>query len=210
MYIINKDYFQDERLIANLNGTNGDVLIRLEKLIDRVCRKTLRDALGILEFTELNGFILPNGNLNPAAPVKWQNFVNGKTYTDGRYWIGLIQTYGTAKESLLADLVYSKWLQMEQTKQSGVGEAVVLPKNAIVVDAKPKIVNYYNKFVEAHQGYVCPEHIGRTMLYNGVPFTDWLGTNYENAKQMTLVDYLREEFPNVEPIMYEFKDRFFN
>ncbi len=201
MYVINtEDYFKNERYIAGLNEPKSDARRRLEALIDVEVRSYLLENLGKVEFDALNGFILPDGTLNPSAPQKWKDLVNGKTYSDGMYWKGLIEVYGSVKDSYLADLIFSKFIEQNQSKQAGVGgEQITMAKNSVLVDVLPKVVNYFNKFVLAHQGDFCTSgYLGqpRRAIINGIEFTDYYTGGTQSIDKMSFVDYLQKEFPD--------------
>lgn len=93
--------------------------------------------------------------LNPSAPQKWKDLVDGKTYqVDGKNyrWRGLIFQQGVKKVSLLAEFVYSQWVTTQNSVMTGLGNVVVEGVNTKNVSIVDNYVQSYNSFVEMYQG----------------------------------------------------------
>lgn len=157
MYIINDTYFQSpKREIPNLDEADSKSFAELERLIDEECRLFMYNFLTVDEVTEFESYLV-NGifpKVTTSIPQKWIDLVNGTTYAINGVdlvWNGLIYSLGTSKQSLLADYVYSIWLETQASYMTGVGDAKGNPKGANLVNPTQRIVNVWNEFVKQYQ-----------------------------------------------------------
>lgn len=157
MYIINDTYFQaPKREIPNLDEADSKAFAELEKLVDYYGRLFMSYILTPDELTEFNTFLV-NGifpSITMGIPQKWIDLVNGVTYESNDVdlvWNGLIYSKGTYKGSVIADYVYSYWLESQVSYMTGVGDAKGQPKGAILVNPTQRYVNAWNEFVEQYQ-----------------------------------------------------------
>ena len=113
MKIIDLSYFVNEREIPNLsdNATLVSNNAKLEQLVDKYEFEFIFMALG---FTLGNEFI--EALELESLPEKWEKFLNG----DGT-WKGLKKTYGTYKNSLIADYVYCSWMYDNEVDATAKG-----------------------------------------------------------------------------------------
>lgn len=168
MYIIDDTYFQaPKREIPNLDEADSRAFAELERIIDEKCRLLLLDFLTVDQFQELDSYLVdgifpedaqPDPLLPDYVPQKWIDLVNGVTYMVNDIsliWNGLIYSKGTYKGSLLADYVYSFWLESQVSYMTGVGDAKGNPKGAILVNPTQRYVNIWNEFVKGYQSDVC-------------------------------------------------------
>lgn len=161
MYIINDTYFQaPKREIPNLDEADSKAFAELERLIDEKCRLFMYYFLTPDEVTEFDSYLVDGifPTVTTGIPQKWIDLVNGTTYESNGVnlvWGGLIQEKGTSKNSLLADFVYSEWLENQASYMTGVGDAKGNPKGASNVNPTQRIVNVWNKFVEKYQDTSC-------------------------------------------------------
>jgi len=164
MYIINDTYFQSpKREIPNLDEADSKTFVELGRLIDEECRLFMYNFLTVDEVTDFESYLedgifpieaQPNPLLPDYVPQKWIDLVNGTTYTINGVdlvWNGLIYSLGTSKQSLLADYVYSIWLETQSSYMTGVGDAKGNPKGANLVNPTQRIVNVWNEFVKQYQ-----------------------------------------------------------
>lgn len=187
MYIIDASYFQEDKVIPNANELNSNSVEVLNRLIDGKVRLFLKEILGFELFNDLDSNI-SNGVLNQNAPDKWNNLVNGYTYTkDGKTcrWQGLIYSDGTTNNSMLADLVYYYWLELNATSQTGVGLVQLKSKNAVNVSYNSLLSKHWNNFV-------------RQYLISSLGYVSLCEFIIDN----------KTDYPNIELKGYKFKNEF--
>jgi len=164
MYIIDDTYFQSpKREVSNLNEADSKSFAELQLLIDEKCRLLLLDFLTVEQFQELDSYLVnglfpevyqPDPLLPDYVPQKWIDLVKGCAYEVNDVplkWNGLAYSLGTSKKSLLADYVYSFWLESQVSYMTGVGDAKGNPKGATLVNPTQRWVNTWNDFVKAYQ-----------------------------------------------------------
>lgn len=167
MYIIDDTYFKSlNREIPNLDEADSRAFAELERIIDEKCRLLLLDFLSVEQFQEFDYYLVdglfpenaqPNPMLPNYVPQKWIDLVKGVTYQVNDVdliWSGLIYEKGTYKGSLLADYVYSFWLEGMASYMTGVGDAKANPKGATLVSPTQRYVTTWNKFVSQYQSDV--------------------------------------------------------
>ncbi len=177
-YLIDKTNFQGKINIPNVNEYDGSANTsdELDISIYKYVPLFLQQTLGTVLFNELDPFI-DGVNLDPLAPQKWKDLVDGVTYEDGKkVWRGLRYTKGLYKESILAYFVYFNHYQ--ESFSSGVGQVVDVAKNAMNVNPTQHLTEVYNTFVEMYQG-TCSKP--KASYINGTLFIDYLGTNAESG-----------------------------
>lgn len=205
MYIIDDTYFKSpKREIPNLNESDSKSFAELELLIDEKCRLLLLDFLTIEQVWDLETYLvdglLPEGAqpdplLPDYVPAMWIDLIKGVDYqVNDVYlkWNGLAYSKGTYKGSLLADYVYSFWLESQVSYMTGVGDAKANPKGANLVNPIQKWVKSWNDFVLAYQG-------------NRDGYCDWSGylfyryrTDFK-SNEVSLIQFLsdnNETYPN--------------
>lgn len=207
MFIINTTYFIKSLSVPNTEEPTSDASIELETSIDRYVSQFLKLTLGNVLFTDLKANTT-DGVLNPSAPIKWVNLVNGCDYTlDGKTytWQGLKYTEGLFKVSLLANFVYVNHYQSIINSQ--LGQVIIEPKNGVNADYTTHLVDVWNEFVEMYQGSSCNEP--QQYYRNGVLFTDYFGN-----RESGFVSYLQflldneTDYPDVPAQSLEFKNSF--
>jgi hypothetical protein len=201
-FIIDDTFFIRELAIPTISDMGSKAADELNQFIDEKGRLLLDDVIGyanrvVLESYLVNG-LLPAVPADPdpdPVPEKWRNLVEGCTYTidDVEYrWKGLQFTEGSFKGSLMAYFVYSYWYAAQVSYVSGVGDVQASAKNAPHVNPNQRYVNAWNKFIEMYQGN-CQRGYGYTptILYNGIPFTDYFGGQSENGN-VSLIKFLQD------------------
>lgn len=153
--IINGSYFKGLIFISNANDQpplsdlvgNGivlDVIIKkyepllLIKLLGYELYKLLKD-----QFDKTNNDWVLNSN----ADQKWKDLMNGVdvTYNGELYrWDGL----ANGEQSLIADFVYSKFIEEIEIQYTGVGLVIEKAEKAERVNPRTKIIDSYNSFYE--------------------------------------------------------------
>lgn len=214
MYIINDTYFQaPKREIPNLDEADSKSFAELELLIDEKCRLLLLDFLTSEQVTELESYLV-NGILPTppmGVPQKWIDLVNGKSYTKNGVelrWTGLIYTKGTYKGSLLADYVYSFWLESQVSYMTGVGDAKGQPKGAVLVNPTQRYVHTWNEFVKAYQGNT--SGFCNFDYYGYWNYEYWYWYMKGNTNEVSLIQFLsdnEEVYPNDNRKFFEVKNQ---
>lgn len=202
MYLIDKTYFQGKINIPNLSEYDGGVDDAFEISVDKYVPMFLQNVLGTVLFTELDSFI-DGVNLDPLAPQKWIDLVDGVSYDD-KIWRGLRYEKGLYKESILAYFVYFNHYQ--ETFSSGVGQVVDIAKNAINANPTQHLTEVYNTFVEMYQG-TCAKP--KASFNNGVLFIDYLGTNAESG-YVSLLQFLidkKDDYSTASSPSIEYKNQ---
>lgn len=223
MYIINDTYFQAaKREIPNLDEADSKEFAELERIIDEKCRLLFLDFLTAEQFQEFDSYLVnglfpenaqPDPLLPDYVPQKWIDLVNGVTYQVNNFtlkWNGLIYSLGTSKQSLLADYVYSFWLESQVSYMTGVGDAKGQPKGAVLVNPTQRYVNTWNDFVIAYQSDMCGRfHLG----WFDYGFVWNISEPYYNvfkSNEVSLMQFLsdkNEDYPNDNRKFFEVKNQ---
>lgn len=223
MYIINDTYFQaPKREISNLDEADSKSFVELERIIDEKCRLLLLDFLTVEQFQEFDSYLVdgmfpedaqPNPLLPDYVPQKWIDLVNGVTYTVNDInlkWKGLTYSLGTYNGSLLADYVYSFWLESQVSYMTGVGDAKGQPKGAILVNPTQRIVTTWNDFVKQYQSDVCGRFYNLSWDYSFV-YGLYYPYNYAyQNNEVSLMQFLsdkNEDYPNDNRKFFEVKNQ---
>lgn len=215
MYIINDTYFKSlNREIPNLDEADSRSFAELERIIDEKCRLLLLDFLSVEQFQELDNYLV-NGLFptdTTGIPQKWIDLVNGVNYEVNDVnlvWDGLAYSKGTYKGSLLADYVYSFWLEGMASYMTGVGDAKANPKGANLVNPTQRYVNTWNKFVEQYQGTLTAYRGSLHGGYYPISFyTDYWC--YKQNSEVSLLQFLsdkNEDYPNENRKVFDVKNQ---
>lgn len=138
----------------------------------------------------------PDPLLPDYVPQKWIDLVNGVTYAVNDVdlkWKGLIYSLGTYKGSLLADYVYSFWLESQVSYMTGVGDAKANPKGANLVNPTQKWVKSWNDFVKQYQDVWSYSNGYNWFNYHLFPIC------YKQNTEVSLIQFLQdknEDYPN--------------
>lgn len=216
MYIINDTYFNSpKREVANLNEPDSKSFAELESLIDEKCRLLLLDFLTIEQIQDLETYLVdgllpedaqPDPLLPDYVPAMWIELIKGVNYEVNDVnlkWNGLAYSLGTYNGSLLADYVYSFWLETQVSYMTGVGDAKANPKGANLVNPTQRYVNTWNDFVKAYQGI-------NTFWYNNSNYFEYYSICYSQNYEVSLIQFLtdNEEFyPNDNRKFFEVKNQ---
>ena len=195
MYLIDKTYFRNKLQISGLyDGSNG-IETKLNDYISIYVIDFLQKLLGV-DFEELNTNIV-SGVLEPTAPQRWLDLINGKTYTkDGKtyIWKGLLYQNGSVKLSILANVVYCNLIHDLAT---GNGQISVDVKSSRMLVPRKNYIEVWNEI--ANQFNQSVDLQPKISFINGVRFTDYYGGLSDNGYR-TLSDFLidfEENYPNV-------------
>lgn len=221
MYIINDTYFKSlNREIPNLDEADSRAFAELERIIDEKCRLLLLDFLSVEQFQEFDSYLVdglfpensqPDPMLPNYVPQKWIDLVKGVTYQVNDVdliWSGLIYEKGTYKGSLLADYVYSFWLEGMASYMTGLGDAKANPKGANLVNPTQRYVNTWNKFVEQYQSDVCKNYWQPNFSFVWDLNYPW-SFGYKNS-EVSLLQFLsdkNEDYPNDNRKVFEVKNQ---
>ena len=206
MSIINASFFTGKRDLPNIGDTVSDFVggnSTLQNYIDIYEREALIFALGRQEYENFVAQLEPDGTLKPGAPMHYDWLLNGYNYTLGgkrMYWNGLIYEVGSFKDSLLADYIYSRFLEHNQSFIGDVGATTSKSANGMRVSADQKITDSYNDFVKQYGGCIS---IGLVRHYH--LFTD------NNNAEATLYKFLQDQkefFPDLDFTHLHYKNSF--
>lgn len=214
MYIIDGTYFKSlNREIPNLDEADSRSFSELERIIDEKCRLLLLDFLSVEQFQELDGYLV-NGMFptdTTGIPQKWIDLVIGVNYEVNDVnlvWNGLAYSKGTYKGSLLADYVYSFWLEGMASYMTGVGDAKANPKGANLVNPTQRYVTTWNKFVEQYQSDVCKNYYQPNFSFVWGLNYPW-SFAYRNS-EVSLLQFLsdkNDDYPNDNRKIFEVKNQ---
>jgi hypothetical protein len=217
MYLIDETFFIGKYAIAGLEDTDATASTELEYLIDEKGRLLLQKAFGNnVLYDDFNTYIEADGTLDPLAPQKWKDLVDGVTYTkdDVEYrWRGLTFTEGTWKGSLMTQFVYCSWIEQNVSYLSGVGEVQAAAKNAPAVNSTQRYVTVWNGFVKMYQGGVYNGRFGWHDFGNWQYGYHWSQYNYWNPCDDGTVSLLKflydnpEAYPDVKAKVYDVKNQ---
>ena len=165
--IIDNTYFKGEIYIPHAKPSISDSVTGVDDqlllFISEYAEDCLLKCLGpqLLEDLKLN---LDSGEaswVDPLADAKWDDLVNGKSYTDpstgltvkwkGIRWTADFDATNTYK-SFLANYVYFFYEKKSHETRSDNGIVQEESKNAEVVSPINKVVDSWNKFVNDVQG----------------------------------------------------------
>lgn len=129
-------------------GDPEDNQISTDRLIELYEPEILIRALGIQDYTDLISVL---GTLGDPGNEKWNDLVNGHTYTlDGvKYrWEGL---RGRAKNSVIAQYIYCKYLELNDEVLTVMGASRPKTKAAESRTATDKYVRAWQTFLRMYQ-----------------------------------------------------------
>ena len=195
MYLIDKTYFRNKLQISGLYDGNNGIETKLDDYISIYVIDFLQKLLGV-DFEDLNTNIV-SGVLEPTAPQRWLDLVNGKNYTkDGKtyIWKGLLYQNGSVKLSILANVVYCNLIHDLVT---GNGQISVDVKSSRMLVPRKNYIEVWNEI--ANQFNQSVDLQPKISFINGVRFTDYYGGLSDNGYR-TLTDFLidfEDDYPNV-------------
>lgn len=211
MYIIDDTYFQGEISIPNVEEADSRSSTELERLIDEKCRLFLHSVLGSDLYSELDALLFDG--ILPTTPVgKWTKLIYGDSYElDGTTvkWDGICVELGSSKSSLLADYVYTFFLNESNTFLSGVGEMKSNASGTVMVNSTQRYVTVWNRFLSKYQSDLCGNLFDFRNYFLDYQF---YYPRYERPinKSVSLVQYLTdnsEDFPNLSFPYFEVKNQ---
>ena len=170
--IIDTTYFKGDIYIPHakpgISNPATGVSVDVIDFINQYASECLFDCLGpqLYEDLKLNLDSNETSWVDALADAKWDELVNGKTYTDPNsgleiIWRGIryISDFegSTYDKSFLANYVYFFYEKKEYITRSGTGHEKENAHNAETVTPTHKVVNSWNKFVSLVQGDEAPE-----------------------------------------------------
>lgn len=148
--LINPTYFQSGNLfISNNSNLNAEISgvpnsgSEIQLFIDIHERELLINALGIILYEQYE---------SNSSETKWQELINGKTYTInevGKRWDGLL---GSNKQSLIAFYIYCQYLRNDQSTYTTTGVVKAKAANSEIVNPTEKYMYAFNQFITRYQG----------------------------------------------------------
>lgn len=154
--IIDETYFEVGNIyIPNNKDVNAEptsspsAITELQHFISVYERELLFNALGVVLYDSLIDHIE-----NEEIQTRWSLLIKGETYVnangDSRRWIGL--DGGKNKQSVLAFYVFTEYLRNDHETYATVGTVKNTAKNAEIINATPKFIKAYNRFIKGYQG----------------------------------------------------------
>jgi len=181
-YYINELYIPHAK--PSISSDVTTVSAELNDFIEEYERECLIKSLGELyiEFESQLDYSETNG-LKSGADSKWDDLLNGKSYTDpsGKsvQWRGIrfkkVSSDTKPTRSFLANYVYYNFEENYNSFRSGTGN-VKKPKNVEVVSPAPKVIKAWRKMVEMIQGR---EPQGNVLVRRMGVGVDWYNENRE-------------------------------
>jgi hypothetical protein len=208
MWLIDDTYFTGDYIIPNkvqidVGGGSSD---SLDYWIDKYARQPLKYALGDTLYADFITNIDGSGNY-VAGVTKWDNLVNGVSYTyagNTYKWEGLLQAEGSYKQSLLTPYVYTNYLRDKTSRLSGVGEVKQSAVNGRNVNSTQRFVRSWNDFVNRYQH--AHEQLPLLSYVNGVPFTDWSGSENTFVSMITFLVHNESDYEDADLGLYDYQN----
>lgn len=188
--ITTSSYFVGDIEISNIEDTapNSNLLgnkVELEKIIKIYEPDCLTKSLGyaLYALLEAERDETKTNGLKDSADAKWNDLLNGKTYTKDGYPVkfkGIIFKDGDIKRSLIAEYIFHYYLKKNRKIRSGIGMHKAKGKGTIFVDDTREYVDSYNRFYELTVGNCksIKENAGIRSLYQ---FIDDMNTETANT-----------------------------
>jgi len=166
--IINNTYFKADIYLphAKPNASDGVVEVENEVLdfINEYARDCLFKSLGSVLFYEFIAELDPlqTNGLKVGSVAKWNDLLNGKSYTDSQgnavVWRGIryksIDSLDDPDRSFLANYVYFHYESNDFITRSDAGTQREQARNAEMVMPTQKVVKAWRKFIKQVQGSV--------------------------------------------------------
>lgn len=186
-FFIRKELFIPDSVAqpaAGFNTPTGQAALDSEIL--RRETEVLVYALGQSQYATLKTFFYGT-TLDPAAPQKWKDLVEGKVY-DGKVWQGLRYKIGNDNYSFIAYYVYYHHLMENYSYNTRVGIAVPEAANAQTKPPVQSLCNAWNAFIYSYgsQDKCC---------LDSFIVWDWTGCGCEGNVHVTLGEFL-SDFPD--------------
>lgn len=195
--IIDKSYFKGNLNVPNVQegfvplGDRGGNQANLDEYIAKYEKEVMLNALGYTAWKEFIDQFEPDGTLKVGAIQRWVDLVDGKEYTnkagDLVKWEGLRYTLGTFKYSLIADYIFSVFLNDTSRTFAGNGMVKEKANTAETFSSIPRIAEAYNGFVAKYQG----DAFGEYPVVRQTP-------------GLISIDYSNRMFDSLEVSMYQF------
>lgn len=213
--ITDNTYYKGELYIPQAKPSISDGATAVDEeftyMLDKFEEDCLIKCLGFSLYKELteNLDLTKPTLIKDAADAKWDNLVNGHTYTKQgataqSIWRGIRFkspiTSKTYNRSFLANYVYWFYEKNRYITTTGVGSVKEEAKNGLMVTPLQKVVDAWNEFIELVQGTGL-----NVAVYNkGGLF----GVDYLNPqKVITLYEYIEDQNALAEDTFAEFAPR---
>ena len=213
--IIDKTYFKGNLRIPNVQtdlAPLGDRMgnqVDLDAYILQYEKEVMIYALGYAAYKSFIDSFEIDGTLKPGAEQKWVDLVNGKEYTNDRgdlvKWEGLRYNQGAFKYSLIADYVFSKFLNDHSRTFAGTGMVKEGAKGATVESSIPRVAESWDTFIDKYQGNATEVDYPRLVQKAGLVGIDWT-SNYDEVN-ITLFRYLSDNSADYPDVKFSFFGR---
>jgi hypothetical protein len=207
--IIDKSYFQGNLNIPNvqenltpLGGRRGNQS-NLDSYIAKYEVKVMKDALGLVAYKSFIASFEANGDVKPTADQRWKDLINGVEYTyngEDYEWEGLRYTLGTYSYSLIADYVFSIFLNDTSRTLGSPGMVKEATNSAETVSSIPRISEAWNTFIEKYQGESSDEDYPRLVSKPGLRGIDW--SQHRSASDINMYTYLSDNESQYEDVKF--------
>tara|TARA_R110000787_G_scaffold38935_2_gene97764 strand:+ start:194 stop:871 length:678 start_codon:yes stop_codon:yes gene_type:complete len=190
--IINNTYFKNELYIPHakpgLNDEITSVQSDVDSYIDKYSRECLLKSLGYQLFQEFTAELDPSeaNGLKPTADAKWDELLNGTSYTDSngvaKVWRGIrfkssLLDGAEYDTSFLAGYVYFYFQKNGFDTTTNVGTVKESAVNAEFSSPAPKAVSAWNDFIELAQGKTNNPNVW--IAWNGTLAVDYYGDGFD-------------------------------
>lgn len=192
--ITDSTYYEKLNLfIPNNNNLNADIqgvpnnISRIDAAISKYERELLIGVFGIGLYNQLNTAL----DDLPSADIKWQNLVNGIDYTKEGVVYRFDGLRGYEKDSLVANYVFCKYMEVDESYYSTTGVTKSKAANANNFNPTRKYLDSWYSFLEKYQN---GDTSGVNVLYDtfGNPIgVDYFGSGNDSGL-VTLETYLND------------------
>jgi len=213
--IIDKSYFKGNLRIPNVQtdlAPLGDRMgnqVDLDAYILQYEKELMTYALGYAAYKSFNDSFNVDGSLKPGAEQRWKDLIDGKEYTNPNgdlvKWDGLRYTLGSFKYSLIADYVFSKFLNDHSRTFSGTGMVKEGASGATVESSIPRVAESWDTFIDKYQGNSTESGYPRLIQKEGLIGIDW--SSDFDASNITLYRFLSDNDADYSDAKFSFFGR---
>jgi hypothetical protein len=215
--ITNRTYYKNNLYIPHAKpSATADVTTvsaELDSFIEKYERECLIKCLGFQLATALLGELdstKANG-LKDSADAKWDELLNGKSYTDGNgdavVWRGIrfkeFDTDSNPSRSFLANYVFCNYEQNHDVFRVAVGSVKPKAANAFTVSNAPRVTQAWREMVEMIHG---KEWKGQVIVKN----IGWGVDYYYDNSEVSLHKFIRDMNDATTDYYPDFKPGYFN
>jgi len=198
--IIDKSYFKGNLRIPNVQtdlaplGDRTGNQVDLDEYVLLYEKELMIYALGYEAYKSFIASFDGNGDVLPGADQRWKDLIDGKEYTNAQgtlvKWEGLRYQLGAFKYSLIADYVFSKFLNDHSRTFSGTGMVKEGATGATVESSIPRVAESWDTFIDKYQGTSEVSDYPKLVQKAGLIGIDW--SNSHDDINITLFRFLSD------------------